>query len=397
MELRKYVLIFVLIFALCVGVAYAQSDIPGVRNQQDLGTCDANTPTRLYFVNDSTDGTCDTNGGSIWVLCGCSDGGAGFGWEPVVGSGGGGGGATNEAALETQLLDVSDVITDLDTAGGDLSGSFPSPSVVDDSHAHTTTTISGLVEADISDLAHTVDTDTTCLDAGVACLFAAAASEGGAATDLDCTGCVSATEVAADVATQAELDSLITTADDLSDNDLGDLSNVTETGEAAGVPLVGDGSGGWIPASTTLVVPGGIGNGVRFSDDLDTGFYGLGGANQWKIIGGNASIMDFATSLVVMYPTILRIGGGVYHRTDTNTGVIFGGADDMTLQIGGSTGVSISANGVIFPDLGTRPTCSSSIRHSRWTEEGGAGVADVVYVCLKSAADTYSWVTLVSG
>lgn len=72
--------------------------------------------------------------------------------------------------------------------------------------------------------------DTTCLDAGVDCLFAASATEGGAATsalDLSCTGCVAASEVAADVATQAELDAVDTTADDLSDDSITALSDVT--------------------------------------------------------------------------------------------------------------------------------------------------------------------------
>lgn len=72
--------------------------------------------------------------------------------------------------------------------------------------------------------------DTTCLDAGVACLFAGSTSEGGAATsalDLSCTGCVAASEVAADVATQAELNALDIAADDLSDNAVTDLSDVT--------------------------------------------------------------------------------------------------------------------------------------------------------------------------
>ena len=53
--------------------------------------------------------------------------------------------------------------------------------------------------------------DSTCLDAGVDCPFAGSATEGGAATsalDLSCSGCVAASEVAADVATQAELDAV---------------------------------------------------------------------------------------------------------------------------------------------------------------------------------------------
>ena len=42
----------------------------------------------------------------------------------------------SEAELEGQLADVNDVITNNDAAGGDLSGNYPNPQVVDDSHNH---------------------------------------------------------------------------------------------------------------------------------------------------------------------------------------------------------------------------------------------------------------------
>lgn len=43
------------------------------------------------------------------------------------------------------------------------------------------------------------------------------------------------------------------------------------------------------------------------------------------------------------------------------------------------------------------PTAGKAYRRKIVVVEGGAGVADVVYVCLKSAADTYSWKTVVTG
>lgn len=43
------------------------------------------------------------------------------------------------------------------------------------------------------------------------------------------------------------------------------------------------------------------------------------------------------------------------------------------------------------------PTASETYRGQKLTIVGGAGVADVTYVCLKSAGDTYSWKTVSTG
>lgn len=46
---------------------------------------------------------------------------------------------------------------------------------------------------------------------------------------------------------------------------------------------------------------------------------------------------------------------------------------------------------------GTLPTPDASYRGKLIRVEGGAGVADLLYCCMKSAADTYSWVQVASG
>jgi len=43
------------------------------------------------------------------------------------------------------------------------------------------------------------------------------------------------------------------------------------------------------------------------------------------------------------------------------------------------------------------PTCDATQRNTLWIVNGGAGVTDTVSVCLKAAADTYSWVTITTG
>lgn len=52
-----------------------------------------------------------------------------------------------------------------------------------------------------------------------------------------------------------------------------------------------------------------------------------------------------------------------------------------------------SARGVLQIGQPTaRPAAAEALRGVIWIEEGGAGVADIVYVCMKNAADAYTWV-----
>jgi len=46
---------------------------------------------------------------------------------------------------------------------------------------------------------------------------------------------------------------------------------------------------------------------------------------------------------------------------------------------------------------GTLPTASADYRGKMIRVEGGAGVADKLYICMKTAADTYSWIQVASG
>jgi len=43
---------------------------------------------------------------------------------------------------------------------------------------------------------------------------------------------------------------------------------------------------------------------------------------------------------------------------------------------------------------GTQPTCSATVRGSFWFVRSPNGVADHLQVCSKSAADSYSWVSV---
>lgn len=56
-------------------------------------------------------------------------------------------------------------------------------------------------------------------------------------------------------------------------------------------------------------------------------------------------------------------------------------------------GGDVSAKGTIqIGQPGTRPTAAVAFRGTFWIEEGGVGVADIVYICIKNASDVYNWI-----
>lgn len=82
-------------------------------------------------------------------------------------------------------------------------------------------------------------------------------SEAGAGVGSALVSSTGPTWAPVDIATQAELNAWDTTADDLSDNQIGDLSDVSETGAATGEALVSDGAGAWGPSTSTVCLSDG--------------------------------------------------------------------------------------------------------------------------------------------
>ncbi|MEM5810231.1 MAG: hypothetical protein QW156_05065 [Candidatus Aenigmatarchaeota archaeon] len=78
---------------------------------------------------------------------------------------------------------------------------------------------------------------------------------------------------------------------------------------------------------------------------------------------------------------------------------------DGTTRLYGSAGIllntfaKVDENGAVYMTThgNPPPPASATYRNALWVENGGAGVADKLYVCLKSATDTYSWVLVATG
>lgn len=58
---------------------------------------------------------------------------------------------------------------------------------------------------------------------------------------------------------------------------------------------------------------------------------------------------------------------------------------------------TISYGGVILSTAGARPTAGVAYRGMLFVTQGAGGVTDTISVCLKAAAGTYSWVPIITG
>ncbi len=53
--------------------------------------------------------------------------------------------------------------------------------------------------------------------------------------------------------------------------------------------------------------------------------------------------------------------------------------------------------GVRLNTATVKPTADATSVGTMWITQGGAGIADILEVCLKSATDTYSWINIATG
>ena len=122
---------------------------------------------------------CTTGGGSTRVWCVKT----GAGWV-AFGDGGGSGGTASAGDSATGFFPAGTLEHERGGLEADVSAFAGLVRIASGSTSAVSTlaALNTALGSSIADGPHTPDTDTTCLDAGVTCLFAASASEGGAAT-----------------------------------------------------------------------------------------------------------------------------------------------------------------------------------------------------------------------
>jgi hypothetical protein len=61
------------------------------------------------------------------------------------------------------------------------------------------------------------------------------------------------------------------------------------------------------------------------------------------------------------------------------------------------TGNQTLQSGLVLSTTTAKSACAAGIRGTFWVDQGGAGVSDLVYLCMKNSSDSYIWVLLGRG
>ncbi|HSX36409.1 MAG TPA: glycosyl hydrolase family 28-related protein [Patescibacteria group bacterium] len=122
----------------------------------------------------------------------------------------------------------------------------------------------------------------------------------------------------------------------------------------------------------------------------------------------NASVEGFDTGIRIstsrqglsfINPRLENCNTYVLWENNTWGHVILGGSDQPGIWATGTSAGSVTqiARDGFFPPIAVLPGASASYRHAIYRVDGGAGIADGIYVCTKDASNTYAWHEITTG
>lgn len=135
-----------------------------------------------------------------------------------------------------------------------------------------------------------------------------------------------------------------------------------------------------------------------------TMWFELTGANQTRLIQFGGGLTSTTWEFALGYfsgagASIMSVRTtGMYF--DAPTGAFFSPIVAGVVDLGDSSHSwrSLYADLIRLNPAGVaRPTADAANRGTVWYSKSAGGAADTVQICLKSAADTYSWVTIATG
>lgn len=176
--------------------------------------------------------------------------------------------------------------------------------------------------------------------------------------------------------------------------------NGTWTTNGAYNRLTGTGGTGWDLFSVTADGASAVGNYIRVSADYTTAgakiaSFGDNAGTSYSekayidlngnigLAGGNVAVSANAGRLSIDGTTSTRMLANGAIRVEANT-------SRVTVTPAATFGLQVSSSG-------SKVTCDATNVASLFYESGGAGATDELYMCLKAAADTYSWILIADG
>jgi hypothetical protein len=113
------------------------------------------------------------------------------------------------------------------------------------------------------------------------------------------------------------------------------------------------------------------------------------------VAGAGLRTMNGATAVSALSPTGVLFGTStpiVFSSTASAFGAADAGLKRIAANVAGSTNGSTGGGAFTVGDVvGSRPTCSVTIRGALWVTQATAGNGDILQVCIKGTADTYAW------
>ncbi len=116
----------------------------------------------------------------------------------------------------------------------------------------------------------------------------------------------------------------------------------------------------------------------------------------------NSSVEGFDTGIRIstsrqglsfINPRLENCNTYVLWENNTWGHLILGGSDQPGIWATGTSAGAVTqiARDGWFPPVTSLPTASSSYRHAVYRIDGGAGIADGIYICTKDASNNYAW------
>lgn len=144
---------------------------------------------------------------------------------------------------------------------------------------------------------------------------------------------------------------------------------------------------------TTAIGKGALQQATTGSTDNTAIGFNAGTYNNAVTTSTNMTFVGSSTGLGSSTQRTNSTAIGFEATVDADNTVVLG-SSAVTNVLMGSTALAKVKAGSLQLTTGAKPTCDATTRGTQWYVAGGAGVADTIEMCGKSAADGYSWVAL---